>query len=685
MLNKELQQFFNSIDATVWTNDVVNKRIYVSKGIETLLGYTVEQFYEDYSFWTSTLHEEDRKAGLEFYETVMSGEIANTEVRFVTTNGIPIWVYMSGTPIFDKNNDKVEKINGFIVDISERKQTEDLLQESENRFRSVVELSPNMIMIHQDEKIVYANPTTVRLAGVNDSSQLIGRSIYDFIHPSDREKAIARNEKIQQGMGENTFIEYKLVRPDGKIIHLEMVGKQFSYQGASATLVVGNDVTSKKEYEQKIKYMAYHDSLTDLPNRYMYSEKLEEAVEHCQKCNQTLAVLFIDLDRFKFINDTMGHEAGDTLLKQVAHRLTNCVRERDLVARLGGDEFAILLEKIDENHVRNVSQRILQAFSTPFMINNKNFYTTPSIGISLCPRDGQKKELLNSKADRAMYLAKKNGKNTYQFYMEDNEEVLERKIRIEQDIRKAIENNEFYLVYQPKLHIDTGEIYGVEALVRWKHPELGLISPVEFIPIVEESGLIVSLGKWILDEACRQNKLWKDCGIHIKMAVNVSALQFEDRRFVDIVNQTLFKHRLPPHYLGLEITESVMQNISKSTAIIHDLKTLGVKISIDDFGTGYSSLSVLSNLPIDNVKIDKSFVNEITTRRTTASLIKTMIEMGEHLEFNLIAEGIEKKEQVDFLINNGCRLGQGYYYSPPLPAAEVENLLKKKWINKISH
>jgi diguanylate cyclase (GGDEF)-like protein/PAS domain S-box-containing protein len=673
-----LQQIFDSVDATIWSNDLVNQRVYVSKGIEKLSGYTVQQFYGDYSFWLGIFHPEDSQKALEFYERVLSGESSEMEVRFINVHGEAVWVYFSGTPIFKENSNEVVKINGVVVDISARKKTEAKLQESESRYRSVVDLSPNMILIHQKDRIVYGNNATVQLLGVNHYSELLGRSIYDFLDPSEKKKAVRRVKEILQNSIASEYIEYKIVRPsDGKYIYLEMLGKEINFNGEPAIMIVAIDVTAKKEYQENIKFMAYHDALTGLPNRHMYNEYLEKSLERSRKHNQILSVMFIDLDRFKFINDTMGHDAGDELLKLVSVRLRESVRNQDFVSRLGGDEFAILMEDADEATIVRISNKIIRAFTAPFMIENKKFYTTPSIGISLFPQDGQDKETLNSKADTAMYLAKKSGKNNFKFYVHEQGDRLDRKFTLEQNLKHAIEHHEFYLEYQPKLELQTEHIYGVEALVRWNHPELGIISPLEFIPIAEESNLIVPLGGWILQEAGRQSKKWHDAGIKVKMAVNVSAKQFEDPQFVETVHQVLTENQIPPHYLGLEITESVMQNINQSSIIIQDLKKLGVKISIDDFGTGYSSLSVLSKLPIDFVKIDKSFVHESTTNPNAASLVKTIVEMGKNLQFELIAEGIEKKEQAEFLIENGCYRGQGYFYSPPLSLAEVELLLYK--------
>ncbi|MFS0864658.1 EAL domain-containing protein [Fredinandcohnia sp. 179-A 10B2 NHS] len=671
---ENLQEIFDSVDATIWSNDIVNQRIFVSKGIEKLIGYTTVEFYENYSFWISIIHPDDRQKSLEFYEDALSGKPYNTEIRFVSKYGKIVWVYFSGTPVSNAKNEVV-KINGVVVDITERKKAESMLEESENRYRNVVELSPNLILIHQHEKIVYANPATIKALGLVNPDELVGQSIYNFVHPSSKEKVVVRSNEIYKNKTVDNYTEYKIVRTDGKIIHLEIAGNEIMYNGEPAIMVVANDISAKKEYEKSIKFMAYHDALTSLPNRHMFNEYLEKAIARSSRDKQELAIMYIDLDRFKFINDSMGHEAGDQLLKQVSGRLSGSVRKGDLVSRQGGDEFAILLENVDETIIREISERILESFSHPFSIQNQQQYTTPSIGISIFPMDGNDKETLLSKADTAMYLAKKRGKNNYQFFLHEQGDILNRKIKLEQDLRNALDNREFYLEYQPKVILETSVIYEVEALVRWKHPELGMVSPAEFIPIVEECGLIITLGEWILNEACIQNRIWLEAGIQIKVAVNVSPIQFEDRHFVDLVEHTLNKHCLPAEYLGLEITESVMQNRIKSAMTIKQLKDLGVTISIDDFGTGYSSLSLLSNLPIDFVKIDRYFISDLFINANTTSLVKSMIEIGENLNVELVAEGIENKHQIEFLADNGCKFGQGFYYSPPLSAVEIEKLL----------
>jgi diguanylate cyclase (GGDEF)-like protein/PAS domain S-box-containing protein len=678
---ESLQQIFDNVDATFWSNDIVNERIFVSKGIEKITGFPVEKFFQDYTFWTTIFHPEDRIKALQFHERMLSGRTASFEGKLINSEGDSIWVYMSGSPSYAPNSNEVIKTNGVVIDITERKYAEELLQESEKRYRDVVELSPNIIIIYQEDKIVYANPSTYKALRLNEQTSLMGMSIFDFLEPSIKDTVRKKNIGIHEHKFESNFAEYKINRPDGSAFYVETVGKEIEFKGKPAIMAVGTDITAKKDYQEKIKFMAYHDALTQLPNRYMFNEYLETTLEYCKKNHIQLAILLIDIDHFKFINDTMGHGAGDQLLIQIAKRLQSLVRKCDFVSRQGGDEFIILMKDVDESTIRNLSDRLVNLFINPFEINGKEVHSTASIGISVYPTDGSDKEILVSKADIAMYLAKKKGKNNYQIFHKHGE-CLDRQLRIEKDLNSALEQNQFYLVYQPCVELATGNFYCVESLLRWKHPELGLLPPSEFIPIAEENGQIVYLGHWVLEEACRQNKIWQDAGINLKVAVNVSSLQFEACNFVEVVRKTLDKFGLSPDTLELEITESVMQNIEKSTGIINKLSEMGVKISIDDFGTGYSSLSVLSNLKIHHVKIDKSFINEVTTNPQTASLVTTIIEMGHNLNFSLIAEGIEEKEQADFLMKNGCQYGQGYYYSPPVTSGEIVKLLSNNQWSK---
>jgi diguanylate cyclase (GGDEF)-like protein len=394
---------------------------------------------------------------------------------------------------------------------------------------------------------------------------------------------------------------------------------------------------------------------------------------------QPMAIFFLDLDRFKFINDTKGHSIGDVLLKKVAECLQQAVGSDCMVSRYGGDEFIILANNMDKQRASLLAKKILDRFSEAIDLDRNTYFITPSIGISLYPADGTDIESLIQKADTAMYQAKENGKNNFQFFSCELANLTLRKIELENDLRKALEQNDLQLYYQPQIDLETGKLVGVEALLRWKHPGLGNISPTEFIPLAEDSGLIVPIGLWVLETACEQNKAWQDAGFEaIPIAVNISVRQFQDEQFVDKVLSILEHTGLNPAYLELEITESILQNKNESTKILNQLKEHGIRFSIDDFGTGYSSLSYLRYLPLDKIKIDKSFLDQIDVDSHQRTMAKTIIDMGNNLGFTVVAEGIEKQEQVTILKEYACQIGQGYYYSLPLMVEQMDNFLMEK-------
>jgi diguanylate cyclase (GGDEF)-like protein/PAS domain S-box-containing protein len=555
------------------------------------------------------------------------------------------------------------------------------LSESKERYQNLLDISPNAVTVQSEGIFVYINDAGLKMLGASSREEVIGMSVLDIIPSNYHETVKKRIGQLFMG-NQVSSMEYPILRLDGKRIIIESTMTKIDFMDQTAFLAVASDVTERKSMEEKLQYMAYHDKLTGLPNRYMLSDYLKRAIDRCQSNEQKLAVLFIDLDGFKTINDTKGHETGDQLLMQAAERLVSAVQSKGIVSRQGGDEFILLLEEMEKTEVEKLSQHIVDTFTAPFIINNEEFFTSPSIGISLYPGDGIGSEALIKNADTAMYLAKKRGRNNYQFFVSISEDILDRKIKIENGLRRAIEYHELHLHYQPKVDLKTGKWQGVEALLRWNHPNFGFVSPAEFIPAAEKTGLIVPIGKWALETACRQLKTWQEQGLpEITVAVNVSAIQCQSGNFVKMVEEILSKHQLEARFLELEITESVMQDIKESYNKIVQLKKIGVKISIDDFGTGYSSLSVLNRLPIDFVKIDKSFVDKVMTNDHTASLVKTMIQMGASLNFELIAEGIEEEQQAKFLVENGCQMGQGYFYSRPLPQEEIEVLLKEELVN----
>ncbi|GEK89332.1 diguanylate cyclase (GGDEF) domain-containing protein [Alkalibacterium putridalgicola] len=463
---------------------------------------------------------------------------------------------------------------------------------------------------------------------------------------------------------------------DGKKNWLQKLFNKFNILSKQERALIEDVEQHKKELHQ----VTYFDMLTQLPNRTKLHDDFKKKTMQYSKEEVTMemSIFVLDIDRFRTINELYGRDAGDKVLIKVTQRLRNLLGESSLIARESEDEIFILIENIDDKKTTETARDIVDLFSKPFKINDYTFYVTASIGISRYPETAQDINALLQQAEIAMYKVKRTGKNNYHVFMIDDAAAIERKRRIEFGLKEALLHNELYLLYQPKVKIITGEIYGVEALLRWEHSILGLVSPVEFIPIAEESGMINEIGYWVIHEAVRQTKEWHREGKYLSVAVNVSALQFEDPYFVKRVQNVLELYEMEERYLVVEITESVMQNVDYANKIIKELHDIGVSVAIDDFGTGYSSLSVLNNMFIDTVKIDKSFIDHVVTRKNTASLVKTIIQMSKSMNFNTVAEGIESIEQSLFLKENNCEFGQGYYFSKPIRPEEVVKLMTSK-------
>ncbi|MGP8114116.1 MAG: putative bifunctional diguanylate cyclase/phosphodiesterase [Steroidobacteraceae bacterium] len=435
---------------------------------------------------------------------------------------------------------------------------------------------------------------------------------------------------------------------------------------------------SKLAHAQRVEYLAYHDGLTGLPNRSMFNKLLSQSISEARRYDRRLAVAFLDLDRFKQINDTLGHEAGDQLLQEVANRLKACVRESDAVDRLGGDEFVVLLPELgDSKYAASVAQKILSVIARPFTLIGHEFRVTASIGISAYPQDGLDEQTLTKNADIAMYQAKAEGKNNFQFYSEKlNANSLER-LTLESSLRHALERNEFRLCYQAKRAIGSGRITGMEALLRWNHPDLGVVAPRHFIPIAEETGMIVPLGRWVLKTACSQNVAWQKAGVPpLNIAVNLTARQFCDEHLLEDVTSILRATGMDPHLLEFEITESLLiHDVETTLRILTGLKGLGIRIAIDDFGTGYSSLATLQRFPLDTIKIDRSFIRGIAADRESTGLADAVIAMGKSLSLTVVAQGVETSEQANFLQVHACDEIQGFYFNRPLPPEEFTQML----------
>ena len=477
-------------------------------------------------------------------------------------------------------------------------------------------------------------------------------------------------------MGVMEFFSRKIEQPDAALLQtMQAIGSQIG------------QFAVRKLAEERVRHLAHYDELTGLPNRSLFNQRLSHALARVRRSGEPLALLFIDLDRFKNVNDSLGHDAGDRVLKETALRLRGCLREVDTVSRLGGDEFVVLIEGPPQlSDVAEVAQKILAALSRPVLIEPQEVHVSASIGISTCPGDSDDLQGLMKNADIAMYRAKEQGKNNYQFYSAQmNIHTVER-LAMESDLRRALEREEFLLHYQPKVDLGTGAISGTEALLRWRHPLRGLVPPAEFIPLAEETGLIVPIGQWVLQTACAQNKVWQGEGLpHLRVAVNLSALQFSQESLPQDVARVLASTGLDAASLELEITESmVMRDAAQAVKLLDELKRMGVHLSIDDFGTGYSSLSYLKRFPIDSVKIDRSFVRDLPADADDAAITQAIIAMAHSLRLKVVAEGVETEPQEQLLRKQGCDEMQGYYYCKPLPGEALADRLQAEAVRRRS-
>jgi diguanylate cyclase (GGDEF)-like protein/PAS domain S-box-containing protein len=469
--------------------------------------------------------------------------------------------------------------------------------------------------------------------------------------------------------------DWRHLRADGSEIQVLTFGRRISFHGRDGYLVAVVDITERRKAEARIAHMAHHDGLTNLPNRELFQERLTQALEGGSQANR-VAVLCIDLDLFKNVNDSLGHPMGDRLLRLVADRLRSLVRGNDLAARLGGDEFAIILvSDASPNGVSDFAARLIGTLSAPYDIDGHELVIGASVGIAMSPGDGATSEELMRNADLALYRAKGDGRGTHRFFEREMDRQAQKRRDLELDLRHAFANGEFELHYQPLLDVATDRISGFESLLRWRHPDKGMISPADFIPVAEDIGLIVSIGEWVLREACAEAAKWPP---EIKVAVSLSPVQFRSRNLVQVVVSALAHSGLSPTRLELEITESVfLAETEANLAILHQLRELGVGISLDDFGTGYSSLSYLRSFPFDKLKIDRSFVKDLASRADCVAIVRAISSLGRSLNITTTAEGVETMDQFDWLRAEGCQQVQGFLFSPPRPAAEIEQLLSR--------
>lgn len=652
--------------------DNTGRIIRFNRACEKLTGYSFDDIGGTF-VWDTLLEAKDITPVKQVFEDLRTSALPNNyKNNWVTKDGEKRMIEWSNSVITGNDN-----IISFIVtignDITERMMVE---AERDKHARALDQSADSVMITDRNGDIEYVNPSYENITGYS-REELIGQnprivnsgkqddSFYKRLWETILAGEVFRDVLINRAKDGSLYYEEKTIAP-----LLDSEGRVTSF------VSTGKDITERVETQERMYYLAHHDVLTDLPNRILFLERLGHALTGIDRRDQICAVLFLDLDRFKNINDTLGHDIGDKLLQAVGERLKESVREGDTVARLGGDEFTVLLENIQSaDAVAPVARKVLTELAVPYQIDDHELYSSASIGISMYPDDGADPKTLLKNADTAMYRAKDQGRNTYQYYSAEMGARVREYLTLETGLRHALDRNEFEIYYQPQVDLVEGTPFGAEALLRWRHPEHGLISPDDFIPLLEDTGLIVPVGEWVVKQACEQAMQWRKDGLQLqRMSVNLSSRQFDELDFLDNILEIVRQSGVPAGLLEIEITESLLLRQSYYTVdVLQLLDSSGIRIAIDDFGTGYSSLSYLKRYPISTLKIDRSFVRDITTDQGDAEIVKAILAMARSLKLNVIAEGVETKKQEEFLSKAGCRKVQGYLYAKPCPATQFLN------------
>ena len=666
-----------------WEWDLATNMSWWSEELYRILEEDPACYAATFDNFVAKIHPEDRAALIAAQQQdVSTAAFVPTESRLVFAEGrekrveqlVQARVDGEGRPI---------AIVGIVHDITERRLLENKLRESEARYSTTVELAAvGIAHVAANGRFIWCNSRFREMLGY-DNDELLERTIHDVSHPDDMHVTDGDRSRLHEGFIDTLTVEKRYVRKNGETIWVRITGAPRRANDGSLLydVAIVEDITVRKAAESRVQYLATHDDLTGLPNRALFGELLQRAVDAAKAHDRRCAVLFIDLDRFKIVNDSLGHAAGDLLLKEVATRLRDCIRGSDVVGRLGGDEFVVLLDKIQTvEAAAETAKRVLASLHTPIRIMGQECRVTGSIGIATYPCDARDAATLMKHADMAMYLAKEEGKNNYQFYTADMTPMSVEHLELEVRLAQALQRGEFSLQYQPRVDIATGQILGAEALLRWWNADLGTMSPAQFIPLAEDTGLIVAIGRWVLRTACEQNMAWQARGMpSIVMSVNLSPRQFKEPALLSDIAAILAETGMAPELLELEITESmIMQHVDIAAEKAAAMKKLGIKLAIDDFGTGYSSLSQLKRFPIDTLKIDRAFVRDIPASSDDTAITKAVVSLGKALGVRVVAEGVETSAQYQFLRDNGCDEMQGFYFSKPCHPDAFAVLLKKK-------
>jgi diguanylate cyclase (GGDEF)-like protein/PAS domain S-box-containing protein len=656
---------------------------YASDGCEPLLGLPVARLSgQPRIVYDRLIHADDRqRVRAELYRVLIEGRPFEVEYRLCLPDGAAKWVLERGAAFRDRHGRRM--LEGFVEDVTDRHHALEALANAERRFRSIFENTVEGIYQTTVEgRYISANPALARIYGYESPEELMGSLAATGRHLYVDATRRTDFERLMREAGSVTQFESQAYRRDGSVIWISenarvvraADGRVLYYEGTV------EDITERKRYQAELEFQATHDALTGLPNRGLLEDRLRQAVGYAHRNSSLVAVAFIDLDRFKVINDSLGHGSGDELLMRVARRIRGALREIDTVARQGGDEFVVVLaDQPTVESIVAVVERIIEEVAQPVTIDGRELYVTCSVGIALYPNDGGDVTTLLRNADAAMFSAKERGRNSFQFYAPNMNALALERLALEGSLRRATEREEFEVHYQPRVDIRSKKIVGVEALVRWRDAELGFVPPAKFIPVAEEANLINQIGEQVLRAACRQARDWVDLGFdELSVSVNLSARQFRQGSLVATIQSALAETGLEASRLELELTEStIMGHGAEFVAMLAELKALGVRVAIDDFGTGYSNLSYLSRFPIDALKIDRSFVSEVATDQQHALLAKAVISLGHSLRLKVVAEGVETAEQLDFLRHHGCDEVQGYFFSKPVPPEEFERMLER--------
>lgn len=662
-----------------WDWNIATNELWWSDEIYRIFGLAPQQFAATYEAFLAAIHSDDRLKVEEGVRLALENPARGYEVehRVVRPDGTERVVIESGEVIRNGAGVPVQMV-GTVHDITERKLAEEKLLLSGQVFRG----SSEAIMITKvSGEIIEVNDAFIRITGYGRDEALGRNPSFMKSDRHSREFYLQMWRQIDEEGGWSGEVWDR--RKDGTVFPKSLTISAVKDEQGRVSHYIGifSDITRNKLIEQQLQRMAFHDDLTGLPNRSLCKERLNHEIKVAHRRDEQLAVLFLDLDRFKYVNDTLGHSSGDLLLLEASRRIQACVRESDTVARLGGDEFMVVMTSVTSaKTVERIAGNIIQALADKFVLHGHEVGIGVSIGISLYPDNGTDYDELTKNADAAMYRAKEAGRNTFMFFTNELQAAMLERLNLEKELRHAIKHEAFELYYQPKVDLLSGQVVGVEALLRWSRDDGAMVLPSSFIPLAEETGLIIPLGEWVLRQACRQAVAWREAGYgELRMAVNLSAKQFEQADIVARIESILAAAGLLPAALELEVTESmVMKSTDQAVVTLQRLRTLGVHIAVDDFGTGYSSLSYLKRLPLQTLKIDRSFVQDLGNDSDDEAIVSAIISMASTLELRVVAEGVETIEQLEFLRRDGCDEAQGYLFSRPLPAAQLELLLQKR-------